>query len=200
MDRQQVVSWVKQSGAQGSYLEGSVFEQLSQAASGTVRPNGISSIHLIAAAAAQGVPIYRISSANAAAAVPLLQLPAAVESDIASALAAGQTVLAPERQIDVGPWRGVGYILQDERTGGGAYLISGGLGGGGILDCLRELRPIFELILVLLLILLILILLILLILSFPVTVPAGATAAAAFLAFLILWRGMGPTTAPPTVA
>lgn len=199
-DPVQVVSWVKQSGAQGSYLEGSVFEQLSRAATGTGQPNGISSIHLIAAAAAQGVPIYRITPDNAAAAQPLLQLPAAVESDIASALANGQTVVAPERQIDLGPWRGVGYILQDEETGGGAYLISGGLAGGGILDCLRELQPIFELILVLLLILLLVLLLILLILSFPVTAPAFATAAAAFLLFLVVWRGMGPTTSPPTTA
>jgi transglutaminase-like putative cysteine protease len=195
-DREQVVSWVKQSGLQGSYLEGSVFEQLSRAATGTGRPNGISSVHLLAAAAAQGVPIYRITPANAAAAQPLLQLPAAVESDIASALARGQTVLAPERQLDLGPWRGVGYILQDEQTGGGAYLISGGLAGGGILDCLRELQPVFELILVLLLFILLILLLILLILSFPVSVPAFASAAAVFLAFLVVWRGMGPTTSP----
>ena len=58
-DPDQVVGWVKQSGLQGSYLEGSVFEQLELIASGTPQPNGISSVHLISHAASQGVPIYR---------------------------------------------------------------------------------------------------------------------------------------------
>ena len=66
------------------------------AATGTTRPSGISSIHLIAAAAGQGVPIYRITPANAAVVQPLLNLPLAVERDISDALAAGQSVLAPE--------------------------------------------------------------------------------------------------------
>jgi len=199
-DREQVVSWVKQSGAQGSYLEGAVFEQLEIAAGGAPQPSGISSIHLIAAAAAQGVPVYRITPANAATVQPLLNQSAAVERDIADALAVGQTVLVPESPIDLGSWRGTGYILQDEETGAGAYLISGGLAGGGILDCLRELVPVFKFVLVLLLLLLLLLLLIWLILSAPVLVPVGATAAAAFLFFMIVWRGMGPTTAPPQTA
>lgn len=197
-DREQVVAWVKQSGAQGSYLEGSIFEQFELAATGTPRPSGISSIHLISAAASQGVPIYRITPANAAAVQPLLNLPAAVERDIADALAAGQSVLAPESAIDLGVWNGVGYILQDEETGGGAYLISGGFAGGGLLDCLRELVPEFQVAPELILFLIFLALLIWLILSAPVTVPAGAAAAVVFLLFLVTWRGMGPTTAPPT--
>lgn len=200
-DPQQVLAWVRQSGLQGSYLEGSVFEQLSIGdGGGEPRPSGISSVHLITYAFSKGVPIYRITPANAAQVMPLLNLPSAVERDISSALAAGQTVLAPESAIDLGAWRGVGYILQNEQTGGGAYLISGGFAGGGILDCLRELEPVFELVLALLIILAIIALIIWLILSAPVWVPGLAGAAAAFLFFLVVWRGHGPTTAPPGTA
>ena len=106
-------------------------------------------------------------------------------------------MLAPETAIDLGSWTGVGYILQDEETGDGAYLISGGLAGGAIVDCLRELKPVFRFLSYLLFIAW---LIIWLVLSAPVWVPAGGTAAAAVLLFLITWRGLGPTTAPPRTA
>jgi transglutaminase-like putative cysteine protease len=138
-DPAKVVAFMKQAGTVGSYLEGSVFDQLrgDLESSGL---KGISAVHLLSAAMAQEIPVYYITSANSAAVLPLLQLNPAVKSDIASAVSQGKTVIAPERNVDLGSWIGVGYIIQDE-TGAGAYLISGGLAGGRLLDCARELAP-----------------------------------------------------------
>jgi hypothetical protein len=193
-DPARVVAFVKQAGTQGSYLEGSVFDLLE----GRVAPaiKGISAVQLISDAASQGVPIYRITAANAAAALPLLNVDSAVKSDVSTAVAQGKTALVPEHNIDIGPWSGVGYIIQDQTTGAGAYLISGGANGGGLLDCLRELLPQLVQILALALLILLLIILIALILAalaelIPVLVGAGAAAAEAFTAFLLLLRGLG---------
>jgi transglutaminase-like putative cysteine protease len=194
-DPAKVVEFVKQSGFQGSYLEGAIFDQLSDPSNPKLK--GISAVHLINDAMSQGVPIYRITSANSAAVLPLLQLSSAVESDIATAVAQGKTVLAPERNIDLGPWAGVGYIIQDETTGAGAYLISGGTAGGGWLDCLRIPVPSWETVFALLLFLLLVLIIIAAILSAPV----GAPAYAAIALFLLLVGALsgsgnpGPTTA-----
>ena len=128
-----VVAFQKQVGYQGSYLEGSTFNQLDR----TDPPSNvsISSMHVITAAAGTGVPIFRITPANAAAAVPQLSLPGDVMSGINAALAAGQTVITPQHNVVIGRWTGVGYILQDETTGAGSYLINGGINGGGKTDC-----------------------------------------------------------------
>jgi hypothetical protein len=174
-----------------------VFEQLALGADGVPRPSGISSVHLIVAAFTLGVPVYRITPANAAAVQPLLDLPEGVARDVADALAAGRTVLVPERAIDLGSFAGVGYILQDEQTGSGAYLISGGFAGGGLLNCAKQLEPVFDEVLVFMLLLAILALIVWLILSAPIAAPALAGAAAAFLLFLITWDGMGNTSMPP---
>lgn len=202
VDDAAVAEWVKQSGHYGSYLEGSVFEQLDSANSATPVVAGISSIHLIAAAASQGVPIYYITQANRATVLPLLQLSSAVEADVSSAVAQGQTALVPERNIDLGPWRGVGYILQDETTGAGAYLISGGAAGGGLLDCLEELLPrlveVLEFVLYLILFLIILGLLIAAIAGSGGTLAPAGAAAAVFFFFLLFRHGASPTTAPTT--
>lgn len=177
-DPVKVVSFMKQSGLSGSYLEGAVFDQLEDRS--LPASKGISAVHLISDATDLEIPIYRITQANSAAALPLLQLSSAVESDIRTAVSQGKTVLVPEREITDGPWRGVGYIIQDETTGAGAYMIAGGANGGGLLDCVRELVP--RWVLVLLIALLIILLLILLILLLgelaPVLVPALVFAAA----------------------
>ena len=129
----------------------------------------------------------RKTSANSAAVLPLLALHSAVESDISRAVSQGKTVLAPERNIDLGPWAGAGYIIQDEATGAGAYMISGGLAGGGLLDCIRIPVPSWETVFAIILFLLLLALIIAAILAAPV----GAPAYAAVLLILLLVGGMG---------
>lgn len=195
------VNFMKQAGFQGSYLEGSVFDQLATTNDPTPANHGISSIHLLSAAMAQGIPVYRITSANAAAALPMLQLSPAVEADISRAVSQGKTVLTAERDIDLGPWRGVGYIIHDETTGAGAYLISGGVNGGGILDCLRRLVPSWEAVRNFLFFLIFLAIIIAIIIAALGSSPVWVPAAAAILLFLVLLGGVSPTSpSPPTEA
>jgi len=197
-DPAQVVAFMKQAGLSGSYLEGAVFDQLGSNTDPRIR--GISSVHLISAAASQGIPIYYITQANSASVLPRLALSSQVEGDIATALSHGKTVLVPERELDLGAWSGVGYIIQDETTGAGAYMISGGLSGGGILDCLRELVPRFEVVLQFFLFLIVLLLFALILIavlgSGGTLAPAGA-AAAVFLLFLLSQRSFGPLGPSP---
>jgi hypothetical protein len=193
VDPAKVIAFVKQSGVQGSYLEGSVFDQLEGRSQPAIR--GISAIHLIATAAELKIPIYRITPVNSAAVLPLLQLSSAVEGDITTALSQGKTVMVPERSFRYGSWSGVGYIIQDETTGAGAYLISGGANGGGLLDCIRELVPRFVEVVVIVLFLALLILLIIWLLGALAPVLAGLAGAAAagaeaFAAFLLVLRGL----------
>ncbi|HEV2844580.1 MAG TPA: transglutaminase-like domain-containing protein, partial [Thermoanaerobaculia bacterium] len=197
-DPAKVIAYMKQSGMAGSYLEGSVFDQLEDSENAPIR--GISSMHLIAEAADLGVPIYHITAANSAAVLPLLQLSSAVENDIRTAVNQGKTVLAPERNISHGQWQGVGYIISDETTGAGAYLISGGLNGGGYPDCERRLVPRFVEVLAYVLIAILAIILIIWLLGALAGLlagllggaAAGAGAAAAFAAFLLMIRGLSP--------
>jgi hypothetical protein len=191
-DQTSVVEFIKQAGFQGSYLEGAVYDQLKDRSDPRVK--GISAVHLINDAMAQGVPIYRVTSANSASVLPLLAVSSAVKNDITTAVSQGKTVLVPERNIDLGPWAGVGYIIQDEATGAGAYLISGGLAGGWLLDCLKKLVPSWDTLLAILIFLLLVALLIAAILSAPV----GAPAYAAMLLFLLLVGGMSGTNTDPT--
>jgi len=200
-DPARVIDFMKQSGFQGSYLEGAVFDQLS--AAGNAAPSssrGISAIHLLSAAMEQGVPVYRITSANAAAVMPLLQLSSAVEADINRAVSQGKTVLTAERNMDLGPWVGTGYIIHDEATGAGAYLLSGGLNGGGRLDCVRDLVPDLVHVLQFVLFLILLLLIIALILAALASAPAWVPAAAVVVLFLALLAGISPSSTPPTSA
>lgn len=191
-EEEQRIALVKQAGLNGSYLEGTVFDQLEDASDPLIK--GIDAVKLLGKAAAQGIPLYRITPANRDTVLPLLGLDAAVESDISAALAQGQTVFAPERNVNVGPWSGVGYILQDETTGEGAYLISGGLNGGGLLDCLEELLPkVITVLAIVALIILAIILIILLASALaPVLAGIGAAAAEGWAAFLLFLRTLAP--------
>jgi transglutaminase-like putative cysteine protease len=162
-----VVTFEKQSGIAGSFMEAHAFDQFD---GGIDR--GISAVQLISDATTSGVPIYFITSSNVASVLPLLSLDASVVSDISSSVAAGKSVLVPEHNIALGPWSGVGYIVTDEATGAAAYLISGGLNGGGFFDCVPDLVPILVAILAVILLAAILWL------FFPVLVAAIAAAAA----------------------
>jgi hypothetical protein len=188
-DPAKVLDFMKQSGFQGSYLEGSVFDQLKDRSTDP-RIKGISAVHLLQSAMAQGVPVYRITPANSSSVLPLLALSSAVKSDISNALSQGKTVLAPERNIDLGPWAGAGYIIQDETTGAGAYMVSGGLAGGGLLDCIKDLVPDWDTLLAIIFFLLLIFLIIAAILSAPVWAPEAAAAAL----FLLLLGGLAGTS------
>jgi hypothetical protein len=126
-------------GYYSSALEHSLFENLGQ--------GSVSSIRLLALALQRGIPIYRITSENSAIVLPRLQLDASTESYIASAVAQGQVVTAPERALTIEDWSGVGFIVANPQNGAAAYLISGGLfgelrttNGGSFWDILQTVQ------------------------------------------------------------
>ncbi|MBL4898559.1 MAG: hypothetical protein COA42_22800 [Alteromonadaceae bacterium] len=129
--------YVEQSGLQGSFLEGSVFDQLY----GRSEKSGISAVQLIVDSNLFGIPLHFVTSDNIVNVMPRLTVSSDIKRDISNAINAGKTVLVPERELTRGNWNGTGYIIRDVQTGAGAYLISGGLNGGGSVDCEPSVVP-----------------------------------------------------------
>ena len=77
-----------------------------------------------------GVLMTEINQSNAAAVIPSLNLPQEVKDEFADAINAGMTIVAPQSELSVLRFHGIGYVVRDDRTGAASYLISGGLGGG----------------------------------------------------------------------
>jgi len=70
----------------------------------------------------------------------------------------------------------------------------GGLNGGGLIDCIRELVPTWERVLELVLFLVLILLIIMLILGALASAPVWAPVGAAILFFLLLFRGVSPSS------
>jgi hypothetical protein len=134
------VTFVKQSGIYSSYLESSIFEQLFKRSQGT----GVSAVQLLMDAAAQQIPIYTIDQENASSILPRLVISSETKIDISNALNAGKIVIIPESEPRKVGWSGTGYIIQDPETGSGAYMITGGLNGGGLVECEPETVPLIQ--------------------------------------------------------
>jgi len=130
-------NFMTQSGMHGSYLEGSVLDQLF----GQQRQPAISASQLLMEASQQNIPIYTITAANVNAILPILKVSSEVKSDIIHAINNGQQAIVAEREIEHGNWIGSGYILQDLITGSGAYLLEGGFNGGGHGICFTSHKP-----------------------------------------------------------
>ena len=114
-------------GMMGSGLEHGIFEQIY---SGT---EGMSAIKALSIASSTGIPIYEINGDNINNVLPTLQVSDDVQQDIINQVGAGNIVIVPQSNISYLGWTGVGYITMDPSTGGGAYMISGGLAGGELL-------------------------------------------------------------------
>jgi hypothetical protein len=121
-------------GGQASLLEGAVSEQLF----GRQYGQGVSAVRLLNDANAQGIPIFAISSLNASAAMPQLQIGARAYADIENALANGKSIFVSQRTPEHFKYTGIGYVIEDPTDGAGAYLIDGGLNGGAMPDCACE--------------------------------------------------------------
>jgi len=96
--------------------------------------DGISAIKALHLANTLGQEIYVINSQNINSILPKLQHDSGTISDVRNAIASGKTVTISQSEISVNNWKGSGYIILDENTGSGAYMISGGLNGGAITD------------------------------------------------------------------
>jgi transglutaminase-like putative cysteine protease len=191
-DPERVVSFVKESGMAGSFLEGLVFDQLF---SKNRVSRGFSAMELIGDANRRGIPIYSINQANAAAVLPLLSVSSAVKSDITNAVGTGKTVLIPEREMNRGSWHGVGYIVQDETTGAAAYLISGGLSGGSWLDCHPAVKVLLEVIAFIILAIILILIIAAILESLGSLGPVLQPAFAAIIALMALLVGTTPAYA-----
>jgi hypothetical protein len=112
-------------GNQSSYLEHSVTE-------GVYQTDAVSAVKGLQLAYDQGIPVHTITIETLPSLLPLLQLSPAVEAEIQNAVNAGKEVIVPERNLTLFDWTGVGYIVQNPVNGEGAYRISGGVGGVGI--------------------------------------------------------------------
>ncbi len=112
-------------GHNSSAAEHAVFEEI------TPDMYAVSAVKIMSEAMKQGIPIYEINSANIGVTLPRLQITSETRENITNAVASGKKVYIPERSIQYYDWRGDGYEIIDPSTNAGAYMISGGLAGGG---------------------------------------------------------------------
>jgi len=110
-------------GLTSSYHEHSLFENIDGFAS-------VSAVRALQVASANGILIEHINSSNISLILPILNVALEVKLDIQNAINAGKEITIPRTNVQINDWQGVGYIVKDTITGSGAYMISGGLGGG----------------------------------------------------------------------
>lgn len=114
-------SFMLMTGLYGSNLENAIFEE-------TMKTQGVSAVKLLRVANDAGIPIFYINRTNVATIIPMLSLPAEDIQDLQNAVNAGKVVYAPQRTMNYGTFKGIGYLVLDPESGAGAYMISGGLG------------------------------------------------------------------------
>jgi transglutaminase-like putative cysteine protease len=111
-----------------SALEGSVQEHRLFEAEFNVA--SISAAKLIGLAQSTGLPMLMLDSVNLGELLPTLHVNAAVNADIADAVANGQVVQVPAANVSYSAWSGIGYLKENPLTGEAGYMLSGGLAGG----------------------------------------------------------------------
>ena len=127
-DTTKSIGFMSQTGMMASQMEASVYDlAFNKAYTG----RGISTAQILAYANQQGIPIYTINSSNINSILPILQVSNTVKTEIQDAAASGEIVTIPQSNITKDGWTGVGYLIYDPTTGAGAYMINGGLAGGG---------------------------------------------------------------------
>ncbi len=117
-------SYMEMIGLISSFNEHNIFESIDGFSS-------VSTVKALQTAKQSGIAIYRINATNVEQVVPLLQVRPEVVADIRNSVNAGREITIPQRNVQINNWNGVGYIVEDPDPGSGAYMISGGLAGGG---------------------------------------------------------------------
>lgn len=194
-DPQAAAGAVRQAGFIASYLEGAIFERLAEPRDPDSGTGGLSAVSLLGAAAAQGIPLYRVTAENLAAVLPLLSLSEAVETDVANAVQQGRIALVPERNVDLGIWSGAGYVIEDPFTGAAGYIISGGTAGGALIHCIKELSPVYLPVHVIVFAAALALLLAATIVYMPQILEALVTAVQAFARLILMLRFLAPVGA-----
>jgi hypothetical protein len=93
---------------------------------------GASAVKALSRAAEQGQKIWTITHANLDLALSRIQVAKSFKDDIRQSVLAGRTATVSEKNVTIGSWNGVGYVLADNQTGAAAYKISGGANGGTV--------------------------------------------------------------------
>ncbi|NBD38947.1 MAG: hypothetical protein GVY10_10290 [Verrucomicrobia bacterium] len=117
------VEFLRISGASGSLMENRVFEE-------ELGVEAVSTIKILAVASDQGIPLFKITPANAGTLIPQLNHPSATINKVIDAINAGHVVDIPRDTLTYLNWTGTGYIDMTPSTGGAGYIISGGSSGG----------------------------------------------------------------------
>ena len=112
------------SGMTSSAWEHKIFEVFSGIES-------VSAVKLLKYAHQHGITLHEIDSTNIGQLLPTLQVSQEVKDDVQNAINTGRRVMISQREVQYNDWIGVGYIALDPIIGNGAYMISGGLSGGG---------------------------------------------------------------------
>lgn len=110
-------------GTQSSQNENLVFEI-------NLGKESVSTIKILSLAAANNIPIYQITPANAGTYLPLLNQSTQVYNNIVAELNQGKHVTIPRDPFVYFDWAGTGYIHLDPTNGTGGYIIAGGISGG----------------------------------------------------------------------
>jgi RHS repeat-associated protein len=126
------VRTLAQMGVLGSFSEGATWSLLT----GRDVAGSLSAATLLLRANEAQIPIYELSQSNVSQDLPTLSLTDDDKTDIQNAVGAGQIVLVPAREMRVGSWSGVGYVVMDPTTGAGAWRVSGGLNGAIDVGCI----------------------------------------------------------------
>jgi hypothetical protein len=125
-----MINFMRISGVRSSLLEHAVPEQLFLTPDSPAK--GVSAVKALQMANNQGIPIYTINDENISNVLPQLEVDSDVVNDIKNAVVAGNEVTVSQTNIDFNDWSGCGYVIFDPETGGGIYMISGGLNGSKI--------------------------------------------------------------------
>jgi len=128
------IQFMQTAGINGSALEHSVPEQMFSTQENPAQ--GISAVKALKIANDQGIPIYTINQSNVTTILPQLQVDDNVKADIQNAVNAGKEVTVSKTNIILNGWTGCGYIITNPNTGAAAYMISGGLCGGHLIEAL----------------------------------------------------------------
>lgn len=110
-------------GYYASASEGLIFEH-------TLGGSASSTTKVLQTAAENRIPIYSVGQRNVDRVLPLLAIDEGTKREISEAVADGLTVTVPQRDVTIGGWTGIGYVVSDDETGAAAYRISGGANGG----------------------------------------------------------------------
>ncbi len=130
-DREREISFMYYSGISSSAWESRVFQTFFDTPT-------ISAIDLIRNAKRSGQEVLSIDSLNLDDALSRCEVSIEVISEIRNAVSAGLEVIVPRSNSQYEEWYGTGYIVIEEGSGVGAYMISGGLSGGGTAKALTS--------------------------------------------------------------